>query len=217
VRSVSPPSRAISPAEPAVEAQAGGTRNLDEPADAVDGDPWRDLDFLRLAGVRRPMRHLKPGERAAAGQERQGAGEAPAVVGLLVDEVLRVEQHAGGIGGAFGPRPGIERIGFRPTRDGAHDHSFLRGRRGLLAGGLFGLRRGGTGSEPAGSPPECGASGGLVVTPTVGPRAGSSGGRTGPARGSVRMTGGGGTISRWISTIASTGRLRRPASSITTS
>jgi hypothetical protein len=144
--------------KPAVEPQAGGPRNLDEPADAVDGDARRDLDFLGLAGICRPMRHLEPGKCAAAGEEGQGAGEAPAVVGLFVEEVLDVEQHAGGIGGAFGLRPGIERIGLGPARDDAHDHSFLRGRRGFFAGDgrTFPprLARGAAGTELTSSPSE---------------------------------------------------------------
>ena len=112
---------------PVGQAQAGRARHLDQAAEAVDRQAGVDADLLDLAGGGRDVLDLEAGQRAAAGQERERARQAAAVIGLLVAEVLRVEQHAGGVRRALRARLRIQRIGL-----GRLDaHFLLLGLRGL--------------------------------------------------------------------------------------
>jgi hypothetical protein len=56
--------------------------------------------------------HTQSRQGPAAGERRQRAGQPAAMVGLLVGEILRVEQYPGRVTGPLRGRPRVERVGI---------------------------------------------------------------------------------------------------------
>jgi hypothetical protein len=96
--------------EPAGKPNAPGFRNLDEAPMPIDRDPRFDpkLELIILfAGGHDPQSR----ERSMADHENQRTCQAGAMIGLLVAEVVGLQQHARCIVDALRPVPGEQGIG----------------------------------------------------------------------------------------------------------
>ncbi len=96
--------------EPPREPRAPRLGHLDQPAVAIERQARLDAQVqLVVLGLGRA--HRQPGERAVPHQVGQSAGEPRTVVGLLVAEILGLEQHPGGVVDPLGRHARDQRVG----------------------------------------------------------------------------------------------------------
>jgi hypothetical protein len=116
--------------EPAGEPRAPGLGDLDHSAEPVDREAGFDAQ-LEIVVLGRRRAHREAGEGAVAEQIGQRRGEPGPVVGLLVAEVLGLEQHPGGVIDSLGGTAGEQRIGRHHQVGGVDAHG--RAFRGVIA------------------------------------------------------------------------------------